>query len=166
MAAYQNWYDAAASTAPVSNTVPPALIPPQGSVLSTQPVPTGYTMNRPTGGSGNVRGAGRSPKNTPISTVSQINQILGLNMGAINTPLFPNNRMPIYGAGGAGTGEGVGTGASGLEFNGMAAPHSVDNSPSSFLNPASGDWDAVDELSNAQEWASNALSGMSNWRWN
>jgi len=131
MAAFQNWYNTAANTAPVSNTVPPALIPPQGSVLNTQPVPSSYTMNRPTGGNANVRGAGRSPKNTPVSTVSQINQILGLNMGAINTPLFPNNRMPIYGAGGAGgsSSEGFGT-------------------PVEIMNPSTTPMDSPNEASN------------------
>ena len=157
MAAFQNWYNTAANTAPVSNTVPPALIPPQGSVLNTQPVPSSYTMNRPTGGNANVRGAGRSPKNTPVSTVSQINQILGLNMGAINTPLFPNNRMPVYGAGGGtGGGEGVGSGASGLANSGMANAHSIQAPSSNFANPASGDWDAVQALDDFQQWATSA----------
>tara|TARA_B100001778_G_scaffold231822_1_gene193010 strand:+ start:3766 stop:4224 length:459 start_codon:yes stop_codon:yes gene_type:complete len=103
MAAYQNWYDSAASTAPVSNTLPPALIPPQGSVLSTQPVPNQYTMNRATGSS-SARGAGRTPKNTPVATTSQINQIMAYNAGNITSPMFPNQRVPYYGAGGGGGG--------------------------------------------------------------
>jgi|TARA_R100000482_G_C5107141_1_gene138593 hypothetical protein len=108
MAAYQNWYDAAASTAPVSNTLPPALIPPQGSVLSNQPVPNQYTMNRATGSS-SARGAGRTPKNTPVATTSQINQIMGNNMAAITSPMFPNQRIPFYGGGGGGGGFDFGT---------------------------------------------------------
>ena len=108
MAAYQNWYDSAASTAPVSNTLPPALIPPQGSVLSNQPVPNQYTMNRATGSS-SARGAGRTPKNTPVATTSQINQIMGNNLAAITSPMFPNQRIGFYGAGGGGGGFDFGT---------------------------------------------------------
>jgi len=152
MAAFQNWYNTAASTAPVSNTVPPALIPPQGSVLNTQPVPSSYTTNRPTGNN-SARAAGRSPKNTPISTTSQINQILGTNNNEIGKGY--NSYIPMFGSGG-GSG-GIGTGASGTYISpgnyGMAIPHEVDNDHSSFFNPSSGggDWSAVERLHNFQQ---------------
>ena len=152
MAAFQNWYNAAAANAPVSNSVPPALVPSQTSILSTQPVPSSYTTNRPTGNN-SARAAGRSPKNTPISTTSQINQILGTNNNEIGkgAPGY----TPFFGAGdGAGS---VGTGAEGTFISpgnyGMAIPHNVTEPASNFANPASGDWDAVNQLQEFQQFA-------------
>lgn len=154
MAAFQNWYNAAATNAPVSNSVPPALVPSQTSILSTQPVPSSYTTNRPTGNN-SARAAGRSPKNTPISTTSQINQILGTNNNEIGKGA--PGRTPFFGGGGDG-GSGIGSGAEGAFIDpgnyGMAIPHTVDNTHSSFLNPSSGggDWSAVDQLHDFQQW--------------
>jgi hypothetical protein len=87
---YQDWLNQAARTSPVSNTLPPALVPSQSSVLDTQPVPS-YTGSRNTGG------------NTNISTIPQINQIMGLgNMGGINTPMFPGTGSSYSSGGGGG----------------------------------------------------------------
>jgi len=86
--AYQNWFNQAANTSAVSSNVPPALVPSQSSVLDTQPVPSSYTTNRQAGSN--------------ISTMPQINQIMGVSTGGINTSMFPG----APNSGGSGTGGG------------------------------------------------------------
>ncbi len=87
--AYQNWFNQAANTSAVSSNVPPALVPSQSSVLDTQPVPSSYTTNRQAGSN--------------ISTMPQINQIMGVSTGGINTSMFPGTGPN---SGGSGTGGG------------------------------------------------------------
>tara|TARA_R110002051_G_C8711513_1_gene495628 strand:- start:712 stop:1401 length:690 start_codon:yes stop_codon:yes gene_type:complete len=77
--AYQDWLNRASTTNAVSNNMPPALIPSGNSVLNEQPVPSSYTSNR-------VQG---NPGNTAVSSQGQINSIMGLASGGINTPMFP-----------------------------------------------------------------------------
>ena len=70
--AYQDWFTRSSRTAnAVGSDLPPALIPANNSVLNEQPVPKTYTTNM---ASGNM--AHGQAKNTPISNVSQINQIM------------------------------------------------------------------------------------------
>lgn len=89
--AYQDWLNKASTTSAVSNTLPPALIPASASILDTQPVPPSYTGSKNTAG------------NTNISTIPQINSIMGLgNMGGINTPTFPGTGSSYSGGGGGG----------------------------------------------------------------
>ena len=147
--AYQNWFNQAANTSAVSSNIPPALVPSQSSVLDTQPVPSSYTTNRQTGSN--------------ISTMPQINQIMGVSTGGINTSMFPSTGPN---SGGVGTGGGNApsswSGYSSGGSTGPSTPSGGTNNPgvtqnynTGFFNPdvSGGNWSGVDEMDNFNSWA-------------
>ena len=91
--AYQDWLTRTSNTSAVSNNMPPALIPSGNSVLNEQPVPSSYTSNR-------VQG---NPGNTAVSSQGQINSIMGLASGGINTSMFPGTGSNYSSGGGSGS---------------------------------------------------------------
>ena len=140
--AYQDWLTQASNTSAVSSNIPPALIPAGNSVLNEQPVPSSYTSNQ----------AQRTPGNTAISSQGQINSI----MNSINPQTGTTNPFSTPGGGGGGgpsswsayssggaagpSGPGTGTGNTGV----------TQNYGNSVVNPASGDAEGEQNLSNLQ----------------
>ena len=152
--AYQDWFTRASRTAnAVGSNLPPALIPTRNSVLNEQPVPQTYTTNM---ASGNV--AHGQPKNTPISNVGQINQI----MNSINPQAGAGNLWSnTSGGGGGGNAPSSWNAYSQSGMTNPAAPNMGPNNPgvtqnynTGFFNPdvSGGNWSGVDEMNNFNSW--------------
>ncbi len=151
--AYQDWFTRASRTAnAVGSDLPPALIPTRNSVLNEQPVPQTYTTNM---ASGNV--AHGQPKNTPISNVGQINQI----MNSINPQAGAGNLWSNTGGGGGGSAPTSWNTYSQSGMTNPAAPNMGTNNPgvtqnynTGFFNPdvSGGNWSGVDEMDNFNSW--------------